>query len=151
MVKHITPELKEFYETTCNDILDELVNENKLIKKKYAKKDTFSLPSTNNKTESDLQAELMVEKEFVFSEVCLLKKEAHTLYVSKYVSVGNSKSPDPPSIVGNECLLEKLEKENRFSRENFQNKNIFIKTLITDLNKKINTQSFSYNQYVTEK
>ena len=53
LVKHITFEFTEIDEATCNDILDKLANENKLIKKKYAKKDTFSLPSTNNKTESE--------------------------------------------------------------------------------------------------
>ena len=43
----------EFEEATCSNILKKLVNVCKLIKKKYAKKVTFSLPSPNNKTDSD--------------------------------------------------------------------------------------------------
>ena len=38
LVKHITSEFIEFDEATYTDILDKLVNENKLIKKKYAEK-----------------------------------------------------------------------------------------------------------------
>lgn len=39
------------------------------------------------------------------------------LSASKYVSVGNSNSSDPPDAVVNEHLLKKLEKENNFLRE----------------------------------
>ena len=66
--------------------------------------------------------------------------------------MGNSNFSDPPNVA-NECLLEKLEKENSFLRENLQNRNIIIKILIeniTDLNKKIIPQSFSYNQNFAE-
>ena len=67
LVKHTTSEFTELDEATCSNILDKLVNENKLIRKKYAEKDKCSLPSTNNKTESDkknldiadFQAEIM--------------------------------------------------------------------------------------------
>ena len=60
--------------------------------------------------------------------------------------MGNSNSSDPPNNVGHECLIEKLEKENRFLREDLQNKNITIKILtenITDLNKKNNYSKVS--------
>ena len=53
-------------------------------------------------------------KEFVLSEICLLKKEAKALSATKYVSVGNSNSSEAPNAVANERLLEKLEKENSF-------------------------------------
>ena len=47
-----------------------------LLKRIMRKKDTFSLPSTNNKRIlAGLQAEIMALKEFVLSEVFLLKKE----------------------------------------------------------------------------
>ena len=53
-------------------------------------------------------------KEFVLSEISLLKKEAKALSATKYVSVGNSNSSEAPNAVANERLLEKLEKENSF-------------------------------------
>ena len=43
----------EFEEVTYSNILKNLVNVCKLIKKKYAKNVTSSLPSPNNKTDSD--------------------------------------------------------------------------------------------------
>ena len=60
----------------------------------------FSVPSINNKTESDkknpdivdLQVGIMALKEFVLSEVSVLKKEAKTLSATKYVFVRNSNS-----------------------------------------------------------
>ena len=47
LVKHITSEFTEFDEATCNNITGKLVNENKLIENKYAKK----ILSTNNRTD----------------------------------------------------------------------------------------------------
>ena len=64
------------------------------------------------------------------SHVCLLKKEAKVSTASKFVSMGNSNSSDPPSDGSNECLLEKLEKDNIFVREDLQNINVIIRTLI---------------------
>ena len=110
----------------------------------------FSLPITNNKTDSDktngdiadLKLEIMLLKEFVLSEVCLLKKETRTS-TSKYVSMENSNFSDPLNTVANERLLEKLEKENTFLRDDLQNKNIeILNESITGLSKKIITQSF---------
>ena len=117
------------------------------LKKKYTKKDTFCLPSTNNKSDSDkknpdiadLQVEIMPPKEFVLSDICLLNNEIEALSPSKYVSMGNNNPSDPSNAVANERLLKKLEKENSFWREDLQNENIIFKTLIeniTDLNKK---------------
>ena len=63
--------------------------------------------------------------------------------------MGNNSSSDPANAVASDCLLEKSEKENSFLREDLRNKDVIIKTLIeniTDLNKKIITQSLSYNQ-----
>ena len=65
-------------------------------------------------------------KEFVMSEVSLLKKEAKSLSTTNYISMANSNSSDPPSDVANECLLKKLEKE-QFLRVDLQNKNIIVK------------------------
>ena len=122
LVKYVSSELTGFEEATCNNIFDKIVNENKLINKKHAKKYTFSLPTTNIKTGcgkknpviADLQGEIMALKEFVLSEVCLLNKED-----KKDVSVGNSNSSDAQNEVANERLREKLEKENNFLREDF--------------------------------
>ena len=44
--------------------------------------------------------------------------------------MGNSNSSDPPSDRSNECLLEKLEKDNIFVREDLQNIDVIIRTLI---------------------
>ena len=139
LVKHTTSEFTELDEATCSNILDKIVNENKLIRKKYAEKDKCSLPSTNNKTESDkknldiadFQAEIMALKELALSKACLLKKEAKAL--SANVSVGNSNSLDSPNAMANELLIEKLEKENSFLREDFRNKVVIIKTLIENI------------------
>ena len=65
--------------------------------------------------------------------------------------MGNNSSSDP--VVARDCLLEKLEKENSFLKGDLRNKDVIIQTCIeniTDLNEKIISQSFSYNQYVTE-
>ena len=113
MAKHIISEFTEFDEAASNSILDKLVNENKLIKKKYAQKDMFSLPRANNKTESDkknpgiadFQGKIMALNEFVLSEFHLLKKEAKALSASNYVSVGNNNSSDPKNVVTNEGFL----------------------------------------------
>ena len=136
LVKHATSELTEFDEASCNNIMEKLVNENKLIKKKYEEKDTFSLPSTKNKTDSnemnpdiaDFQAEILVLKEFVLSEFCLLKKEAMLLPTSRYVSKGKNNSSDPPNAVANKRLLEKLEKGSSLLRGNLQKITVYIKT-----------------------
>ena len=65
------------------------------------------------------------------SKACLLKKEAKAL--SANVSVGNSNSLDSPNAMANELLIEKLEKENSFLREDFRNKVVIIKTLIENI------------------
>ena len=65
--------------------------------------------------------------------------------------MGNNSSSDP--AVARDCLLEKLEKESSFLKGDLRNKDVIIQTCIeniTDLNEKIISQSFSYNQYVTE-
>ena len=88
----------------------------------------------------------MVLKEFVLSEVCQLKKEAKTLPTSKSVSMENRNSSDPANAEANELLLKKLEKKNNFLREDSHKKIKILIENITDLNKKIITQIFSYNQ-----
>lgn len=95
------------------------MNENKLIEKKYTKKDTLSLPNTKNKIDSDkknpdivdVQARITAMNEFVLSDVWQLQKEAKVLSTSKSTSMGNRNSPDTPNAMADECSLEKLERK----------------------------------------
>lgn len=89
-----------------------------------------------NKTDSnkmnpdiaDFQPEILVLKQFVLSEFCLLKKEAMLLPTSRYVSKGKNNSSDPPNAVANKRLLEKLKKGSSLLRRNLQKLTVFIKT-----------------------
>lgn len=53
-------------------------------------------------------------KEFVMSEVSLLKKEAKALSTTNYISMANSNSSDPPNDVANERLLKKFGRKTDF-------------------------------------
>ena len=55
--------------------------------------------------------------------------------------------------MASERLLKKIRSGKQFLRENLRNKDVIIITFIeniTDLNKKLITQSFSYNQHDAE-
>ena len=102
---------------TCNNIINQLVNKNKRIKIKYAKRISLVYPgitSANNKFDKgkkNFQVEVMTLKKFVLSKHCLLKEESKTFATSKDVYMGSGNFLDPANALANKHLIKNLEKE----------------------------------------